>query len=122
MLSRFHSIRSVADVTANLYTIVSPDCSRLAGSRVGFSKHHPASFDSTLALPGHGHHWARVHVGHKSREEWPGCQICIVLPEMSLTRSHHPDGNQLEAFLLKPFHNLTEGVQHSKRGVQLNTV
>lgn len=62
-----------------LYTVVSSDCSRLAGCRVGLSKHHPdmslfrfwflaltkpASLDSTLPFPCHCHHWAWVHVGH----------------------------------------------------------
>ena len=140
-----------------LYTIVSSDCSRFAGCRVGLSKHYPemsllrfrflvlnkpASLHSTLAFPCHCHNWARVHVGHlgsaisiwiirvvpflthKSWEERSGCKIGIVLPEMSLARSHHPeqkfwswrkstnisnqpDSNQLEAFLLKSLHNLT---------------
>ena len=132
-----------------LYTVVSSDCSRLAGCWVGLSKHHPdmsllrfwflaltkpASLDSTLPFPCHCHHWAWVHVGHlgvnvvalcklgvvpllthKSWEEWSGWQIRIVLPEMSLTGSHHPEqrvsglilrklmATNLMATSLKPF-------------------
>ena len=117
-----------------LYTVVSSDCSRLAGCRVGLSKHHPdmsllrfrflaltkpASLDSTLPFPCHCHHWAWVHVGHlgvhvvalcklgvvpllthKSWEEWSGWQIRIVLPEMSLTGSHHPE-QRLSGLILR---------------------
>merc|ERR1719312_448985 len=107
MLCRFNCITSMADVAANLYAVISSDCSRLAGCRVSLSKHHPASLDSTLPFPCHCHHWTRVHVGHKSWEKRSSCQIGIVFPEMSLARSHHPDSNQLEAFLLKPLDNLT---------------
>merc|ERR1719192_800838 len=54
---------------------------RLACCGIGLAQHHPASLDRTLAFPSHGHHWSRVHVRHKSWEEWPGCQIGVVLPK-----------------------------------------
>merc|ERR1719184_555293 len=46
MLSRFDCITPVADVTANLDTVVSPDGPRLACCRIGLAQHHPASLDS----------------------------------------------------------------------------
>ena len=39
---------------------------------------------------------------YKSWEEWPGCQIGVVLPKMSLSRPHHPEkSDRFQNILLK---------------------
>ena len=139
-----------------LYTVVSSDCSRLAGCRVGLSKHHPDmslfrfcfSLDQTcqswqhpalpMPLPPLGlspcrtpgsSWWHYVNLGRSTFDSQVLGRM-IWLPDLHSApwdephrvssswakgkwfdleeiNGNQPDGNQLEAFLLKPLHNLT---------------
>jgi hypothetical protein len=131
LLSTLNAVRAVADITANIDSIVKADSTWCGSKWVGGTEDETASLDDFTTFPNHGSDWTRGHVCfvkkrrvlaiHMSRvrrkrkrrtadetwEEWLCLQVFIVLLQVSLAGRDDLDGDELEATLLEAGDNVT---------------
>lgn len=98
----------MADVHANLESVVTPDGARSRGERVGSTKHNSASLDGVKTLPDHADNRTGHHVLDEAREEGLRGEVRVVLLEVLLGRSVELEGNELEASLLESADDLAD--------------
>ena len=98
----------MAHIAADIDSVVAAHSARCRLGGLGGAEDDAAGCDDTVALPDHGDHRARGHVGEEGGEERLLDQVLVVLLEQRLVCLHHLEGHELEPLLLK-----APGTQHS---------
>lgn len=95
------SVRAVADVAADIDSVVATDGTWGRCERVGSTEDHAAGFAGVTTFPNHGNDWTAEHVCDEAFEEWLVGQIFVVLLEVFLGGRNHLQGNELVSSLLE---------------------
>lgn len=98
----------MADVHADLESVVTPDGARSRGKRVGSTEHDSTSLDGVKTFPDHADNRAGHHVLNETREEGLLGEVRVVLLEVFLGRSVELESNELETSLLESADNLAD--------------
>lgn len=107
LLSTLDTVRSMANVTANINAKVTTDGSGEGGKRVGLSEDLATSLDGILAGEDHAEDGAAGHEGDEAVEEALAGEVRVVGLEVLLGGGSELGGEELVATLLETGKNLT---------------
>merc|ERR1739848_587040 len=97
MVSRFNTVRPMANIPAQIGTEISPNSTWSGSQRIGFTQHPPTLFDGVQTFPDHGADGARVHVFDEAVEEGFAGEVGVVLFEVFFAGLGDFDGNEFVA-------------------------
>jgi len=126
LFSRLNSVRSVADVSADVDAEVTTDSARVGVSGLSCAKHLSAGSDNIITFPNHGANGARAHVLDEASEETLLREISVMLFHVFFAWGADLHRNELEALLLEALDDLaneatldTIGLNHNEGALLL---